>query len=132
MASFRTQPCNILVHDGRDTKDFGCRCCKNIRRGNFTFTKTLASNTANGQETSLYSRSAQQSITRFYLASPILKASCPCIHILHFQKHCRRGDLPCCTYSIYKLQTFHKMALDSTMEPILRHIPKLSKRRGFE
>ena len=24
------------------------------------------------------------------------------------------------------------MALDSTMEPILRHIPKLSKRRGFD
>ena len=48
------------------------------------FTKTLASNTANGQETSLYSRCAQQSITRFYLASPILKASCSCIHILHF------------------------------------------------
>ena len=40
--------------------------------------------TANGQETSLYSRCAQQSITRFYLASPILKASCSCIHILHF------------------------------------------------
>ena len=40
--------------------------------------------TANGQETSLYFRCAQQSITRFYLASPILKASCSCIHILHF------------------------------------------------
>ena len=40
--------------------------------------------------------------------------------------------LPCCTHSIYKLQTFHKMALDSTMEPIFRHIPKLSKRCGFD
>ena len=73
MASFRTQPCNILVHDGRDTRDFGCRCCKNIRRGNFT--KTLAWNSANGQETSLYSRCAQRNITCFYLASPIRKAS---------------------------------------------------------
>ena len=43
-----------------------------------------SSNSANGQETSLYSRCAQQSITRFYLASPIRKASCSCIHILHF------------------------------------------------
>ena len=79
VASFRTQPYNILVRDWRDTRNFRSRCCKNIRRGNFT--ETLASNTANGLEASLYSRCAQQSITRFYLASPILKASCSCIHI---------------------------------------------------
>ena len=54
VASFTTQPCNILLLDGRDTRNFGsCCCCKNIRTGNFT--KTLASNTTNGQETSLYS-----------------------------------------------------------------------------
>ena len=47
MASLRTQPYNNLVHDGRNTRNFGSRCCKNIRRGNFT--KTLASNNANGQ-----------------------------------------------------------------------------------
>ena len=82
MASFTTQPCNILLQDGADTRNFGSCCCKNIRTGNFT--KTLASNTVNGQETSLYSRCAQQSVTCFYLASPILKASCSCIHILHF------------------------------------------------
>ena len=40
MASFITQPYNILVRDGRDTRKFGSRCCINIRRGNFT--KTLA------------------------------------------------------------------------------------------
>ena len=60
----------ILVRDRRDTRRFGSRCCKNIRRGNFT--KTLTSNTANGKGASQYSRCAQQSVTPFYLASPIL------------------------------------------------------------
>ena len=27
MASFTTQPCSILVHDGRGTRNFGSRCC---------------------------------------------------------------------------------------------------------
>ena len=69
MASFTTQPCNILVHDGRDTRNLGSRCCKKIRRGNFT--KTLASNTANGQETSLYSRCQYFCISKSTVAEEI-------------------------------------------------------------
>ena len=125
LASFRTQPYNILVRDRRDTRNFVSRCCKNIRRGNFT--KTLASKTANGQET--YSRFAQQSI--IYLASQILKASCSCIHILHFLKHCSRGDLPCCTSSIYKLQTFHKKKKKTQWNQFLDTFPSFPNAVGL-
>ena len=77
MASIKTQQYNILVRDGRDTRNFGSRCCKSIRRGNFT--KTLASSTANGQETSRYSRCVQKYITHFIWLRQYLK-----LHVLAY------------------------------------------------
>ena len=77
MASFKTQQYNILVRDGGDTRNFGSRCCKNIRRGHFT--KSLASNTANGEETLLYSRCAQKCITHFIWLRQYLK-----LHVLAY------------------------------------------------
>ena len=46
----------------------------------------MASNAANGQETTLHSRCAQQSATCVYLALPILKVPRSCIYVFDISK----------------------------------------------